>query len=120
MAVVLGLLLVGCVIFLYILYNQTIDQKEIIRSIKLRYKEKSDMLNDKDIQVAQLNEKLAYLTGVQARYDVINLKLIDSNRENEGLKTKLEQQKLYMEDRQNYIKKENSIQQNISQKVKRG
>ncbi len=105
MAVVLGLLLVGCVIFLYILYNQTIDQKEIIRSIKLRYKEKSDMLNDKDIQVAQLNEKLAYLTGVQARYDVINLKLIDSNRENEGLKTKLEQQKLYMEDRQEYITK---------------
>jgi len=103
MAVVLGLLLVGCVIFLYILYNQNIDQKEIIDSIKLRYKEKSDMLNNKDIQVAQLNEKLAYLTGVQARYDAINLKLIDSNRENEGLKTKLEQQKLHNEDKQEYI-----------------
>ncbi len=91
--------------FLYILYNQTMDQKEIIRSIKLRYKEKSDMLTDKDIQNAKLNEKLAYLTGVQARYDVANVKLIDSNRDNEGLKTKLEQQKLYMEDRQEYITK---------------
>ncbi len=102
---ILSSLLLGCLVFLYFLYQETLDQKVTIRSIKLQYKDKADMLTDKDIQNAKLNEKLAYLTGIETRYDTTNTKLVDSERANEGLKTKLEQQKLYMDDRQEYITK---------------